>query len=90
MNLPNKLTMLRILLVPVFMVLAAYHWMLAAGVVFALASITDFLDGAIARKYHLVTDFGKFADPLADDNGLYLHDCGRRVQPRSCGDYFGA
>lgn len=66
MNLPNKLTMLRILLVPVFMVLAAYHWMLAAGVVFALASITDFLDGAIARKYHLVTDFGKFADPLAD------------------------
>lgn len=66
MNLPNQLTMLRILLVPVFMVLAAYHWMLAAGVVFALASITDFLDGAIARKYHLVTDFGKFADPLAD------------------------
>lgn len=57
MNLPNKLTMMRILLVPVFMVLAAYHWMLAAGVVFALASITDFLDGAIARKYHLVTDF---------------------------------
>src|SRR5699024_3483646 len=66
MNLPNKLTMMRILLVPVFMILAAYHWMLAAGVVFALASITDFLDGAIARKYHLVTDFGKFADPLAD------------------------
>ena len=66
MNLPNKLTMLRIVLVPVFMVCAAYHWMLAAGVVFAVASFTDFLDGNLARKYHLVTDFGKFADPLAD------------------------
>ena len=66
MNLPNKLTMLRIVLVPVFMALAANRWMLAAGVVFALASFTDFLDGSIARKYHLVTDFGKFADPLAD------------------------
>ena len=66
MNLPNKLTMLRIVLVPGFMVCAAYHWMLAAGVVFAVASFTDFLDGNLARKYHLVTDFGKFADPLAD------------------------
>lgn len=66
MNLPNKLTMLRIVLVPVFMVCAAYHWMLAAGIVFAVASFTDFLDGNLARKYHLVTDFGKFADPLAD------------------------
>ena len=66
MNLPNKLTMLRILLVPVFMVLAANRWMLAAGIVFAAASFTDFLDGYLARKNHLVTDFGKFADPLAD------------------------
>ena len=66
MNLPNKLTMLRIVLVPVFMVCAAYHWMLAAGIVFAVASFTDFLGGNLARKYHLVTDFGKFADPLAD------------------------
>lgn len=66
MNLPNKLTMLRILLVPVFMVLAAHHWMLAAGIVFAAASFTDFLDGYLARRDHLVTDFGKFADPLAD------------------------
>lgn len=66
MNLPNKLTMLRILLVPVFMVCASFRWMLAAGIVFAAASFTDFLDGHIARKYHLVTDFGKFADPLAD------------------------
>ena len=70
MNLPNKLTLLRILLVPVFMVCAtqAFHpgWMLAAGIVFALASFTDYLDGHLARKWNMVTDFGKFADPLAD------------------------
>ena len=76
MNLPNKLTLLRILLVPVFMVLAGMTrygaadyqagWYLAAGVVFALASFTDFLDGYLARKWKMVTDFGKFADPLAD------------------------
>lgn len=76
MNLPNKLTMLRVILVPVFMVFAAFSgygtaeynqtFMLVAGIVFAVASITDFLDGYIARKYHLVTDFGKFMDPLAD------------------------
>lgn len=66
MNLPNKLTMLRIFLVPVFMVCAANRWLLAAGIVFAVASFTDYLDGSIARKRGLVTDFGKFADPLAD------------------------
>ena len=76
MNLPNKLTMLRVILVPVFMAFAAFSgygtaeynqtFMLVAGIVFAVASITDFLDGYIARKYHLVTDFGKFMDPLAD------------------------
>ena len=76
MNLPNKLTMLRVILVPVFMVFAALcrygtqdfnaGLMLAAGIVFAVASFTDFLDGYIARKNHLVTDFGKFMDPLAD------------------------
>ena len=76
MNLPNKLTLARILLVPVFMVLAgmsqygtsdfASGWYLAAGAVFAVASFTDFLDGYLARKWNLVTDFGKFADPLAD------------------------
>ncbi len=70
MNLPNKLTLLRILLVPVFMVCAAQElrpgWMLAAGIVFAAASFTDYLDGHLARKWHMVTDFGKFADPLAD------------------------
>ena len=76
MNLPNKLTMMRVVLVPVFMIFAAvshygtadFHaaYMLIAGVIFAIASITDFLDGYLARKNHLVTDFGKFADPLAD------------------------
>ena len=76
MNLPNKLTMLRVILVPFFMFFAAgshigtsaynpvFH--LVAGVIFAVASFTDFLDGYIARKNHLVTDFGKFMDPLAD------------------------
>ena len=73
MNLPNKLTMVRILLVPVFMlfaggVLLAYQpaGYFLAGAVFAVASFTDFLDGYLARRWHLVTDFGKFADPLAD------------------------
>lgn len=70
MNFPNKLTLARILLVPVFMFCASQGfsagWMLAAGIVFALASFTDFLDGYLARKWGAVTDFGKFADPLAD------------------------
>ena len=66
MNLPNKLTMLRVLLIPVFMVCAANRWMLAAGIIFAAASLTDYFDGHLARKNNLVTDFGKFADPLAD------------------------
>ncbi len=69
MNLPNKLTLLRILLVPVFLVFMyipmPFQYTLAL-VVFALASITDALDGHIARKHHLITTFGKFADPLAD------------------------
>ncbi|MEG2834276.1 MAG: CDP-diacylglycerol--glycerol-3-phosphate 3-phosphatidyltransferase, partial [Ruthenibacterium sp.] len=69
MNLPNKLTMMRVLLIPVFMVLASIKTsmgLLFAGIVFAVASFTDYLDGHIARKHNLVTDFGKFADPLAD------------------------
>ncbi len=76
MNLPNKLTLARVFLVPVFMVFAALagygtdHFrpalMLLSGIVFGIASFTDFLDGYLARKEHLVTDFGKFADPLAD------------------------
>lgn len=69
MNLPNKLTLLRILLVPVYLVFMyvniPFRYTLALAV-FLMASITDALDGNIARKHHLVTTFGKFADPLAD------------------------
>lgn len=66
MNLPNKLTTLRMLLVPVFIVLylkGLSYWALA---VFIIASATDYLDGHLARKNNLVTDYGKIMDPLAD------------------------
>ncbi len=69
MNLPNKLTVMRMLLTPVFMVALMVPFTgnyLVALVIFAVASITDLLDGKIARKQNLVTDFGKFLDPLAD------------------------
>ena len=69
MNLPNKLTLLRICLIPVFVILMlsqVSNFFLISCIVFIIASITDFLDGKIARKYNLVTDFGKFMDPLAD------------------------
>ena len=81
MNLPNQLTVFRIILIPVFILLLSvpYAWQslevtgvmvplnwLLAAIVFAVASVTDFLDGQIARRQHLVTNFGKFADPLAD------------------------
>lgn len=66
MNLPNKLTMLRIILIPVFIiVLMTGHYYISA-IIFILASSTDALDGYIARKYNLVTNFGKIMDPLAD------------------------
>ncbi len=70
MNLPNKLTCLRVLLIPVFLIFLyisaiPYHFLLAL-LVFAAASITDALDGKIARARGLVTNFGKFLDPLAD------------------------
>ena len=71
MNLPNKLTILRVILIPFFVVVmlfditgAADKWI--ALVIFCVASLTDMLDGKIARKYNLVTNFGKFMDPLAD------------------------
>ncbi|MDI9241693.1 CDP-diacylglycerol--glycerol-3-phosphate 3-phosphatidyltransferase [Fusibacillus kribbianus] len=70
MNLPNKLTILRVLMIPFFvffmLVDFGYPGRIAALVLFCAASFTDFLDGFIARKYHLVTNFGKFMDPLAD------------------------
>ncbi len=66
MNTPNKLTILRILLVPVFIVLLLQGMNIAAGVVFIAASLTDTLDGYLARKNNEITVFGKFMDPLAD------------------------
>ena len=70
MNLPNKITIARIVLIPFFVALyyitAIPHNLVYAAGVFALAAFTDFLDGYIARKYNLVTDLGKFLDPIAD------------------------
>lgn len=70
MNLANKLTTFRVLCIPIFVVFMLiesipFNYYLAA-IVFIVASITDLFDGKIARKYHLVTNFGKFMDPLAD------------------------
>ena len=72
MNLPNKLTILRVILIPFFV--AALLWdggqnqtlRYVSAAIFIVASLTDMLDGKIARKYNLVTNFGKFMDPLAD------------------------
>ena len=70
MNLPNKLTMFRVILIPFFIVfllmpITPYDKWIALAI-FVFASLTDLLDGKIARKYNLVTNFGKFMDPLAD------------------------
>lgn len=70
MNLPNKLTMLRVIMIPFFIVfllvpITPYDKWIALAI-FIVASLTDLLDGKIARKYNLVTNFGKFMDPLAD------------------------
>ena len=71
MNLPNKLTILRVIMVPFFVLFmltdiggSANKWI--SLILFVVASLTDLLDGKIARKYNLVTNFGKFMDPLAD------------------------
>lgn len=70
MNTPNRLTLLRILLVPAFMFFLLWggcpHNYLIAGLIFGLASLTDLVDGKLARKNNQVTDFGKFMDPIAD------------------------
>jgi CDP-diacylglycerol--glycerol-3-phosphate 3-phosphatidyltransferase len=75
LNIPNRLTLLRIIMIPFFMVFLVYPFFgddniiysrIIAGLLFIVAAVTDFLDGYIARKKHLVTDFGKFMDPLAD------------------------
>lgn len=65
-NVPNVLTMIRLLLIPVFVLLHALGYGKMALLVFCIASATDWLDGYIARRYHLITDFGKLMDPLAD------------------------
>ena len=82
MNIANRLTIARIVMIPVFLLMMCFpkdalgtvnvfqsnlsvSWILAM-IIFSIASITDFLDGYLARKYHLITNFGKFADPLAD------------------------
>jgi len=75
LNVPNKLTLLRVLLVPVFMVILITPifpepydpvCLIIAAAIFIVTGVTDFFDGVIARKYHLITNFGKFLDPLAD------------------------
>lgn len=75
LNLPNKLTVLRLLLVPIVMVFILYPSLtgnnpviqaLVCALLFIVTAITDFIDGKIARKYNLITDFGKFMDPVAD------------------------
>lgn len=75
-NLPNQLTILRIFMIPLFVILFylprgsavgnTYLMWIIAAVIFAVASFTDWLDGHLARKWHVVSNFGKFADPLAD------------------------
>ena len=66
MNLPNKLTLGRIFAIPVFIVVLMMGYNVAATIIFIAAAFTDMLDGKIARKYNLVTNFGKLMDPLAD------------------------
>lgn len=71
MNLPNKLTILRVIMIPFFLIFMLTSFMGASAkyialAIFVIASFTDFLDGYLARKYQLVTNFGKFMDPLAD------------------------
>ena len=69
MNLPNKLTMIRVFLVPVFILVYYLNFPLnsvIAAVVFVAASLTDLFDGYLARKYNIVTNFGKLVDPIAD------------------------
>ena len=70
-NLPNNLTIARIFAIPVFLLIIvlgghSQTWQIVAAVLFAVASATDWLDGYLARKWHIVSNFGKFADPLAD------------------------
>ena len=75
MNLPNKLTIARIIAVPFFIAAYMTGYNLIAFILFIVASLTDMLDGKIARKYQLVTNFGKIMDPLADKILVYSAFC---------------
>ena len=75
MNLPNKLTIARAAAVPFFIAAYMCEYYAAAFILFAAASLTDMLDGKIARKYNLVTNFGKIMDPLADKILVYSAFC---------------
>lgn len=75
MNLPNKLTIARIISVPFFIAAYLFGYYILAFVLFIAASLTDMLDGKIARKYNLVTNFGKIMDPLADKILVYSAFC---------------
>ena len=99
MNLPNKLTMLRLCTVPVMMVFlllpaSVIPTLVCYGIglaLFALASLTDMFDGKIARKYHLITNFGKFMDPVADKFmviGTLLTLLFRMLNPEIYGQYY--
>ena len=65
-NLPNKLTMLRVLVIPIFIILFMLGYRTIAAFIFVIASITDYFDGLLARKFNAITNFGKLMDPLAD------------------------
>lgn len=75
MNLPNKLTVLRIIMVPFFIAAYMEKWFFVAFTLFIVASLTDMLDGKIARARNLVTNFGKIMDPLADKILVYSALC---------------
>lgn len=75
MNLPNKLTIARIISVPFFIAAYMFGYYILAFILFIAASFTDMLDGKIARKYNLVTNFGKIMDPLADKILVYSAFC---------------
>ena len=75
MNLPNKLTIARVIAVPVFVILYKIGWIWPAGIVYILACLTDTADGYIARKQHITSNFGKIMDPLADKVLVYSAFC---------------
>lgn len=75
MNLPNKLTVLRVIMVPFFIILYMLGYTIPAFIIFVVAAFTDLLDGQIARKYNLITNFGKIMDPLADKILVYSAFC---------------